>query len=290
MASMIAGWIGGIFLGISSALLSALTAVMGFAGSFSLTLATQPWVGQATAVAAMIAGSLLALGIAKQAVTDWILWNEGTASHDQPTFWKAAMRVGVYGGASTFLALGTFRFGFQLAEALMVTPVAGTTHLLFAYVNGISSLADAYAILLLALLIVISVLAVLIVVLQMFIRAAELIIFVVAGPIVALGWLSPHGGVWTNWWKNLVVLSLSTAVQWLCLHGLIATVATSTLTTTAGVFVGVFEILGWAWVAITGPHLLKEFAYRTGMGSGGGTFIGGIASRSGTRIIGGGRL
>lgn len=57
---------------------------------------------------------------------------------------------------------------------------------------------------------------------QMGYRAAELVFYIVSAPIVAVGQVSADGGVWSNWWKGLLVLSLSQAWQDLALKGLIA--------------------------------------------------------------------
>lgn len=281
MDSLIAGWIAAIILGLVNAVLGALSSVMTTLGHASLGLAQQPWVGQATDVTAAVAGSLLGLVVAWKAVSEYIIWNEGSDAPAGAVFFKGVLRVGLYGGGGAALAYAVFRFGYGLASALMVAPVAATAHRLTILSNTIgvgnvnAPLNPVFETLLLALGLLACVVAIVIVVLQMFVRGAELAVFIVASPIVALGWLSPGGGVWQNWWRQLVVLSLSTAVQWLCLHGLIATVATTMLTTTAGPILGICEIGAWAWVALKGPHLLQTFAYRTGFASGISTYVGG---------------
>jgi hypothetical protein len=58
---------------------------------------------------------------------------------------------------------------------------------------------------------------------QMAIRAAELVIYVIGTPLVALGQMNADGGTWTAWWTNLVILSLSQAITMLAFKGFVGT-------------------------------------------------------------------
>ncbi len=276
MVLMISGWLAGIILNITQSVMAIMGGFMLTAGNLSLALAHEPWVGSALAVTTAIAGGLLSLLIAYQALTDWILWNEGTST-SQPGFFKSAFRVGVYGGLGSVLAYSVFRWGFQFATALMVAPIGqvisriGTMCTIAPGLTvsgiqtGASSVADAlvFAIGLLLLALVVAIVA-----FQMFVRGAELALFVIAAPIVALGWLNPGGGAWTGWFQKLIYLSLATAVQWLCLKGMIASVATSMITSPSGAVPALFIMLAWGYVAYKGPHLMEQWGYRTGIGQG----------------------
>lgn len=265
MAQMIAGWLAGIIQGVVAAVTSALAGFMVSAGSTSLDLAHQPWVGAALALTSSLTGGILGLMIAYQALTDWVLWNEGTSAA-QPGFFKSALRVCVYGGLGSTLAYATFRWGFEFASALMALPVGKA----FTVAGAFTTVAlPAFTLLVFNIGLLLLVVAVGIVAFQMFVRGAELALFVIAAPLVALGWLSPGGGAWMGWWQKLLALSMATAVQWLCLKGMIASVATTMLTSPTGAFTSLFLMLAWAYVAYKGPHLVEGWlAYRTGMGQG----------------------
>jgi hypothetical protein len=128
----------------------------------------------------------------------------------------------------------------------------------------------------------------------MSIRATQLVIYVIAAPIAALGQLNAGGGTWSTWWTKLVVLSLSQAVQILCFMGLVGTtqVLTSPVDTqwiatmihqmpiaapiamTAAVAMSVVNtifalllMIGWLVTAVRGPHLLEQWSYHSGVGS-----------------------
>lgn len=276
MALMISGWLAGIILNVTQSLMNIMGGFMLAAGGESLLLAHEPWVGSALAVTSSLTGGVLGLMIAYQALTDWVLWNEGTST-TQPGFFKSALRVCVYGGLGSTLAYATFRWGFEFASALMVAPIGqvisriGTMCTIAPGLTvpgietGASGVADAlvFAIGLLLLALVVGIVA-----FQMFVRGAELALFVIAAPIVALGWLNPGGGAWTGWFQKLIYLSLATAVQWLCLKGMIASVSTSMITSPTGAVPALFIMLAWGYVAYKGPHLMEQWGYRTGMGQG----------------------
>ncbi|MHB1505142.1 MAG: conjugal transfer protein TrbL family protein [Sulfobacillus sp.] len=266
MGEMIAGWLASIILGTANAVTQAMGQFMLAAGTLSLTLAHQPWVGQALAVTTTISGSLLGLLIAYQALTDWILWNEGTSSN-HPGLFKSAFRVGAYGGLGSVLAYTTFRWGFEFATALMTAPIGKVFSVL-----GVMTATPMGTVFTPFLLLVFAVGALLLIVVvgivsfQIFVRGAELVFYVVAAPIVALGWLNPDGGAWPGWFRKLIYLSLATATQWLALHGMILTAATLMLTSVTGAFTSLIAMLAWGYVALKGPHLLESWSYRSGMG------------------------
>jgi hypothetical protein len=147
----------------------------------------------------------------------------------------------------------------------------------------------------------------------MAIRAAELVIYVIGAPLVALGQMNADGGTWTAWWTNLVILSLSQAVTILAFKGFVGTTQVLTAAHTPGwlahvaqatlpiggfgpVAIGLMEtavrmifvvllMVGWMVVAIRGPHLLRQWSYRTGV-SGFGVWVGGNVGKSTLGIVG----
>jgi hypothetical protein len=245
----------------------------------SLAMAQAPWVGSAEAVTASVAGGVLGLYIAWKALTEYILWNEGSPNLATSYWVKAILRVMVYGALGGFLPYAVFSWGIQFGGALMAAPVASSLNPVATLVNGLTG-ETGLDVLVIALMLVVVLIALFVVFLQMFIRGAELAIYVIGAPLVALGWMNPDGGIWQQWWKGLVILSLSAPVQWLALHGLVATVVIDVGTKPLGAFEAILEMAAWIWVAIRGPHMLQQWAYRSGLAGMGGS-IGGVVLQQG---------
>ena len=295
--------IGGFFEWVINKIIGGM--IWGFAflansiNSLALNETKLPWVQNLRTDMLAVACTLLGLAVAYKALQTYILWGEGTADPDGSVLAKSILRALLYIGVSGFLATAVFTFGLQLAQVVAASPLmdaAQTTHSitseltqlptnLLGLVLGVSlAFAGGVALMLVALF-------------QMAIRAAELVVYVVAGPVVALGQLSAGGGTWVGWWTNLVILSLSQAVTILCFKGFVAT--TQGLTAShapawvsgalggagpAAAFAGatvsdsligarvllvVLFMVGWMVVAIRGPHLLRQWSYRSGVGGAG---------------------
>ncbi len=281
--------------GILSGALGLLAQVLSGISSYALTAAQQPWVQGAIDVSTAVAGGLIFLNLVYRGLTEYVLWNEGSSSDVTGTLGKGVMRVALYGLAGTTLAYGVFNFGIELAAAYMAAPLAASVTVAQSLTTDIAS-APGVAIgtvLFLLFGVVAALIALLVVTLQMAVRQAELVYYVVAAPIVALGWFNRDGGVWSSWWRGLVVLSLSQAVQWLGLKGMLASVqplmegtgASAGLTATPEMFLVILLMIGWAWATVKGPHLLQQWSYRSGVAGAGG-YIGGMVMQSG----GGARL
>ncbi len=242
----------------------------------ALLQAHLPWVSQAVAVSTTVAGGLLFVNLAWRALTEYVLWNEGSSSDATGTLGKGVLRVAIYGAAGTWLAYNVFQFGIWLAGAYMAAPLLGNVQVTHNLATDIASVPNvAVGTILFVLFGVLAVVVVLVIVtLQMAVRAADLVLYIVAAPLVALGQMNRDGGVWSNWWRSLIVLSLSQAVQLLSLKGMLASTqllmtGTGSSATTAQMMLVILWMLGWGWVTIRGPHLLQQWSYRTGFAQGG---------------------
>ncbi len=292
MGGLVMSGLSAMIQGILSGALGLLAQVLSSISHYSLTAAQQPWVQGAIDVSVAVTGGLLLLNLTYRALTEYVLWNEGSSSDVTGTLGKGLMRVAFYGLAGTTLAYGVFNFGIELAAAYMSAPMASSVHVTHALTTDIAS-APGVAIgtvLFLLFGVVGAVVAIIIVTLQMAVRGAELVYYVVAAPIVALGQFNRDGGVWSGWWRGLVVLSLSQAVQWLGLKGMLASVqplmdgiatsAGAAAAATPEMFLVILLMLGWAWATVRGPHLLQQWSYRSGLASAGG-YVGGVVLNQG---------
>ena len=297
--------VSGISYFVQNAILSPMQAflfsILNAVAQNSLTLANLPFVQNAETVAAGVAATLLVLRFSYEALTKYILWNEGTADPNGSNLWKGVARAAFFIAASTLIVDHVFQFGLYLAGALAAAPLAQAAHVSQGWAQNIVSAPGVAVgtVLFLVLFLVTLVIGLLIITIQMVIRAAELVFFVVGGPLAAVGQLSPDGGVWNGWWRSLIILSLAQAWQFLALKGLLA-VATYPMigSTTNGIagFAGVTTTvmhtivsalfgLGFVIVAIRGPHLLKEWAAHTGVGGAVGMTAQGAAREGTARVM-----
>jgi hypothetical protein len=274
-----------------------------------------PWVQNLKTDIETVAWTLLGLYIAYIAVTRYILWNEGTADLDGTVLNKAILRTVIYVALSGALATAVFQWGLDLAQVIAASPMiqaAQATNTLVQDLTNFASVSVGLA-LGLTLAVGLGVVLLLIAAIQMAIRAAELVIYVIGAPLVALGQLNADGGTWTAWWTNLVILSLSQAVTILAFKGFVGTtqvltaahtpawlaqvaqetlpiggfgpVALGLMETAVRMIFVVLLMVGWMVVAIRGPHLLRQWSYRTGV-SGFGVWVGGNVGKSTLGIVG----
>ncbi|MCL6562182.1 MAG: hypothetical protein K6U87_04160 [Firmicutes bacterium] len=275
MATLLVSGIEGFLLQLVQGMLT----VLGQVGSFLAVLAAAqlhlPWVATLRVTLESVAWTLLGLDVGYTVLTRYILWSEGTADPDGSILWKGIVRAVLYGGLSAALVPAVFTFGADLAATIAASAITGPVQTLQGWVGQLTHLtADAGELLAVALTLAATVAVFVILLVQMAVRAAELVVYYLAAPFVALGQLQPDGGVWNGWWANLVILSLSQAWQVLCLKGATATAADvfagASGQAAGNLIVGLtlepLLLLGWIIVAIRGPHLLRQWSYRTGVG------------------------
>lgn len=286
-------------------------------GHLALMQAHLPWVQNMRSDVEAVAWAVLGVYFAYKAFHAYILWNEGTADPDSSVLLKSLLRTMIYVALSGTLAVIVFQWGLSLAAYLTSTPMLHAAQSFHGFAGNIAALPGAMVGFALAMSVALGIGVILLIVvsLQMAIRAAELVVYVVAAPLAALGQMNPDGGTWSGWWQNLVILSVSQAVQMLCFVGLVE--STQVLTTPAdtrwiaamiqhmpitapvamsadmamtalNLIFALLLMVGWLVVAIRGPHLLKQWAYHSGVGGGMmyvGTSVGRtMGSEAGSRL------
>ncbi|OCZ51343.1 conjugal transfer protein TrbL family protein [Dehalobacter sp. TeCB1] len=93
---------------------------------------------------------------------------------------------------------------------------------------------------------------------QTMIRGAELALMAVIGPILALNITSNNQDLWSSWFKQVIIICVSQAVQIFMVKG-----AFSLMTNEISAN-GLLLVLGWLWIALKSPAFLKQFAYSSG--------------------------
>ena len=246
-------------------------------GDLGILQTELPWVRTAQTTLMAVAATLLGVYLAYIALTRWILWNEGTADFDGTVLWKAIFRTLIYFGISGSLVVGVYQFGLNLGWVVMGTSYTAGTRTLHGFLAILEGgTGNAGMVLLGMLALSLAVLLLAWIFLETLERSAELVVYLLAAPFVALGQLNPDGGAWASWWRNLVVLSLSQAVQLLCLRGLAGTAQMilllhgaggavySLATGELGTELALLFSLGWLIVGVRGPHVIREWSYRSG--------------------------
>lgn len=120
------------------------------------------------------------------------------------------------------------------------------------------------------------VISVLVIAVQAAIRGAELALMSVIGPIMALNLTSSNRNVWGSWFKQILIICVSQALQIFMLQGAITVITISNLSGT-----GLLMIFAWLWVTIKTPKFLQQFAYTTGFSGA----VGGTARQAGSMAL-----
>lgn len=120
------------------------------------------------------------------------------------------------------------------------------------------------------------VIALLVVAIQATIRGAELALMCVVGPVMALSLSSNNTNVWSAWFKQLLIITLSQGLQIFMLEGVL-----SLLTSQAITGGGLLLVFGWIWVTIKTPKFLQQFAHSTGFTGA----VGGGAKQAGSMYL-----
>lgn len=246
----------------------------------TLADAQLPWVADAVKITEALFVTLLGLRVLYVAVTQYILWNEGNGDTEGAMVVKGVFRSVAAAAIGAVLAFSVFSFGAQLAIHLFSIPLAKASTLMGGDVHKLEAIVNlSIGTLFISVLgLAIGIVLILVVTVQMAVRGAELVIYMIGAPLVALGQLSPDGGVWSGWWRGLVILSMTMAVQWLCVEGMLASVQAITggagagvgsLATGSAINGAALIVIGWMVVAVMGSHLLKQWGEaHTGVGQG----------------------
>ena len=111
---------------------------------------------------------------------------------------------------------------------------------------------------------------------QIGIRGAELALMSVLGSIMALNLTSANRSLWSSWFKQIIIICVSPAIQLFMLNGAIVL-----LTIEGFGSIHVLLVFGWLWATIKSPAFVKQFAYTNGVGGA----VGGTAKQAGSMAL-----
>ncbi|MDN5347394.1 MAG: hypothetical protein PWP65_958 [Clostridia bacterium] len=242
--------------------------------ALALGILNSTYVINAISLSQLVAGSLLALKVGTEALQVYVLHTAGDPNADPGGLLRrTAMAAAIIGGVP-WLVRTVYTWGGQLAMAVADLSAVNPTP-----ANFLDTLVTAAP---MPVFMIITALAATVIwaliLIQTGIRAVELAALAAVGPIMAVGLTSVNEGVAGVWWRELVVLSASQAVQTFLIKGFLATIMTFTFNSDV---LKLFMLIGWLWVAFKTPTVLRQFAYHSGIG---GVAVG-AAQQAGTMYI-----
>lgn len=238
----------------------------------ALALLDLTYVKNCILLAQVVAGTLMVVRMLVEVITTYILYQNGDSSANPrrlllDSAFGAAMLV-----SAPWVVTWVYSWGTNLA-----VDVANVTNFNMGDVPVVSVLAGGGFIPIL-LGIFTSVMWVLIL-LQACIRSVEVSLLAVMGPFLVIG---GKNDLYGRWWMNLVVVSVTQAVQIFLVKGsmVASTLVVAVMPGNGGnnAFFGLLLTISFLWVAFKTPGLLKEYSYSTGIGQA----LGGAAQQAGS--------
>lgn len=277
MGNLLLSGIGSLIEAIDTAILKLFSGVFTDLNHAALAQLNAPWMATLRLDLVGVALGLMTVRVGYEVLTRYLLWSEGTADPDGSVITTGILRMVLYFIASSTLAIFVINFGTALGGMVLTAPLGeafNTTGAEFAGVMGLVmapvgfGVADTIILGLGFLGVIIGIIAIAVTVA---VRAVQFIVYVLAAPFVALGQISPGGGVWEGWWKGLVILALTPAIQLLALKGMVLSL------TGAGVkpgdvtqgLVALLLSMGWLVLAFRGAHMLEQWGHTAHSGFGG---------------------
>lgn len=272
MLSRVSEWINesihSFFLGILNEQIETVTESLASMYSMAHDLMGLDFIRNTIVVVQVFAGSVMIVRILYQSLTTYILYQNGDPSQDPKKLLWETLTGAILVGFSPWVAGWVFALGTAIARDIS-SVVAFEVHSvpLVSLVVG-----STVSFVLIALAAVILIFLILI---QAAIRSVEVALLAVMGPVLGVAGLNSE--LFSAWWKNLLVISLTQAIQIFLLKGVFVMLAATNLE------MGNYFLfaLGFLWVAFKTPSILKEYAYSTGTGQA----IGGAAGQAGSMYV-----
>lgn len=247
---------------ILNSLLSLFASFLGDEMALALKILNTPYITNAIYFTKLMAGTLLGVKVAAEAFKTYVLYSSGDSSARPFELVKRTAFAALMVSAGPWAVNTIYEWGTELAKAVASLPSTQANNPVAGLQNVLSELSSfSSAIIFVALIAVVVWILILV---QTGIRAVEIAFLAVSAPIMAVGLTRPDEGVWTVWWRELIVLSLSQAVQTFMIRGFLSTGVNMQF---GQPVLNLLMLIGWLWVAFKTPSVLRQFAYHTGMGS-----------------------
>lgn len=261
------------FLSVFEQLIQALGNYISEIMSIAENVLNYPIVVNGILYAQGLAFALLVAKVAAEAFQAWILYSNGDANADPQGLLINTAKSAAIIGCMPWFAQQIYIFGTSVAQDIAQLGGAGNADVsfynLFTAVPGFTLIMTIGGIGAAILIICIFI--------QTFVRAAHLGMLALVGPILAVQVVG-GGGMFSLWLKELLVVSVSQAIQ---IFMLLAAMYALPNIAFGNPFYGALGLLGWLWATVKAPSVLKQMAYSSGIGGA----VGGAAQTAGTMVI-----
>lgn len=214
--------------------------------------------------AQMLAGTILIVKVAYEAFMTYILRLDGDPDADPGGLLLRTARAAAVIGSVPWIVKWIFEFGTALSKDVAKLPGLSVEKGVFEIQSVFELLAEnGQFLLFFCPLIITALIFIIIVVLQTVVRAAELAMIAVSGSFMALGLTNPDSQMFQSWWRELLSVSLSQAIQLFMLKVSFYVL----LFKTDGFVIGnLLMFCAAIWVAYKSPTILKQYMYSSGVG------------------------
>jgi len=257
--------------GISAFLSRILIDVVAFAGrvianehEMAVNILDSTFVISLTHTIQIIAGLLLSIKLAVEVTRQYIMFASGDGDVSPIKAIRRVLYAGAMIAGGPWIAREVFIWGAQLSIMIAQTPVADQINPFENIVNSL--LASTVVNFAVILVILFALIFYYIVLIQTVIRAVELAFISVSAPIMAVGLTDQNEGIWAVWWREMVVLSMSQAVQMFFLTGFFSSLVAIAHLEAELHLSSLILPIAWLYVAFKSPAMLKQYAHHTGVG------------------------
>lgn len=273
IGSLITNGINNFFSGFLTNFINSFSSTLANIMGASINVLNMPLVQSGINYAQWLAITLLALKTMNEAFQTYILHQNGDPDADPGgLIIRTAQAVAII-ATMPWIVTQIFTFGTKVAQDVTGLSVGSTGISDWTFLTSSALLSAGIVPLILLLLILIGLL---IIALQATIRGAKLALVSVLGPIMALNLSSTNRGMWSAWFKQIVIICLTQAVQIFMLKGALSLLTNQIISSN-----GLLVVFGWIWVTIKSDKFIQQFADSTGFT---GT-VGGAARQAGTLFI-----
>jgi hypothetical protein len=268
LVQMVSGFLTYIYTALIETFSFAIADMMGLA----VAVMSLPFVKNAVSYSQQLALAILAAKVMSEGIQTYILRQNGDPDSD-PTglIIRTAQSVAVI-SCLPWIVEQIFIFGTKV--------MSDVSNLGYGEVelSGLGELIGGYIAneLMLGIVCIVIVVSFLVIGIQIGIRGAELAVMSILGSIIALNLTSNNRSLWSSWFKQIVIISVSPAIQLFMINGAIVL-----LTIEGFGSLHVLLVFGWLWATIKTPAFVKQFAYSNGVGGA----IGGTAKQAGSMAL-----
>jgi hypothetical protein len=267
--------------GIITFLINIFTSIISFFGNTfvsiwatSVNILNYPLVQNGIHYSQMLAMSILVIKTMNEAFQTYILYQAGDPDSDAAGLIIRTIQAVAVIATLPEIVLAVFTFGSKVAADVASLNTMSSVKSVN-WQSFLNLLNGSNALLLVIFFLAIAVCFIIIAV-QSTIRGAELALMALVGPIMALNLSSSNRAIWSAWFKQVVIICVSQALQLFLIQGFLSLLVNPTMD--AGKILIAF---GWLWVTIKSPKYIQQILYSSGFSGA----VGGTAKQVGTMVL-----